>query len=180
MHCLNRILDDTNLGVAFANYRNGMRLLINEAIISVRLRKFVFNFCLHFCSAKIVLTRKKNIRPNENKRYEWKRMTKECKKYEWGKINKHRFTILLLSIENYFNYMVFAHFHRQKITRIWCDTTAKEYRITQRSIEEIVSLLNGERFYHYYYYEKYLLWNVNRYAKNARCQNLKRSKIIIK
>lgn len=37
-------------------------------------------------------------------RYEWKRITKE---YEWDKINKYRFMILLLSIDNYFNYIVF-------------------------------------------------------------------------
>lgn len=64
----------------------------------------------------------KHIGSNENKRYEWKRMTKE---YEWDKINKYRFKILLLLIENYFNYIVFAHFHRRKLHK-YDDTSAKE------------------------------------------------------
>lgn len=112
-------------------------------------------------------------------RYEWKRITKE---YEWDKINKYRFMILLLSIDNYFNYIVFFLFvyfnylHRRKLHE-YDDTPAKEYRIIHferrgrlpiewEKVFTIITIME-------------ILWNVNRWMYDIN-ENLKRDKIIIK
>lgn len=50
---LNRILNGTNLEIVFVSYRNGMRLLINEAIISRHGSTSIIDgmrVCLHFYS----------------------------------------------------------------------------------------------------------------------------------
>lgn len=79
---------------------------------------------------------------------EWQKNTK---RYEWDKINKYRFTILLLSIENYFNYIVFVYFHRRKLHEY--DDIKRVTSSNYISNEEVVSLLNEKRFYlNYYYY----------------------------
>lgn len=110
-------MNGTNLEIVFVSYRNGMRLLINEAIISRHGSTSIIDgmrVCLHFYSLS---EKKRNCFDKEKK--DWMRINdmnekewqKNTKRYEWDKINKYRFTILLLSIENYFNYIVFIYFH---------------------------------------------------------------------
>lgn len=147
---LNRILNGTNLEIVFVSYRNGMRLLINEAIISRHGSTSIIDgmrVCLHFYSLS---EKKRNCFDKEKK--DWMRINdmnekewqKNTKRYEWDKINKYRFTILLLSIENYFNYIVFAHFHRWKLHEY--DDTKRVTSSNYISNEEVVSLLNEKRF----------------------------------